>query len=657
MFQVYYCLADQHDWRLVGVAAVVCLLASFAAINIFNRARANAGGRRVAWIAAAGAAAGFGIWATHFVAMLAYEPGVSLAYGVTLTAVSLAAAAVTVSFALSFGIYVRAPWAAPVSGGLVGGGIATMHYIGMAAVSVPGLIVWRMDLVAASIALGMIFGALAMVVAVRSPTRRDVVLASLLLTLAIVSLHFTAMGAVDLVPDPTRMIDASSVSPAVLAVAVASAAVAILAIALASAFAGQRIDDKNHYLALAINNMTQGVVMFDMSERLVTCNSRYIEMYGLSPDVVKRGASLAEVIRNRGEAGGLNIDLETYRHEILDAMARNRSSERIIETSEGRAISVVNRPVEGGKYWIGTHDDITERIQAERKNAALSEQERRRAEIEREIKGFHENATALLRTVSESTGALKAISVTLSTSSGVTSERAASVAQTSNEASASMSAAATAAEQLIASIAEISRQLGQAAHLVTHSVAEASSADEQMAQLTDTVREIGDVANLIGTIAGQTNLLALNATIEAARAGEAGRGFAVVASEVKLLAVQTAQATEKIAQQIQAVQGSTRFAVDAIRRNTERMKEIDAYTSAVARSLEQQNSATDEISRNLSGAATGAKVIVSVFDEVAKAVGDARGAAGKVLDASQSVEAATTGLRHRIESFLSRVAV
>jgi methyl-accepting chemotaxis protein len=220
-----------------------------------------------------------------------------------------------------------------------------------------------------------------------------------------------------------------------------------------------------------------------------------------------------------------------------------------------------------------------------------------------------------------------------------------------------MTAAAIAAEQLIASISEISRQLGQAAHLVTHSVAEASSADEQMIRLTETVQEIGDVANLIGTIAGQTNLLALNATIEAARAGEAGRGFAVVASEVKSLAVQTAKATEKIAQQIQAVQSSTRFAVDAIRRNTDRMKEIDAYTSAVARSLEQQNSATDEISRNLSGAAAGAKVIVSVFEEVAQAVGDARGAAAKVLDASRSVEDATTGLRHRIERFLGRVAV
>jgi len=220
-----------------------------------------------------------------------------------------------------------------------------------------------------------------------------------------------------------------------------------------------------------------------------------------------------------------------------------------------------------------------------------------------------------------------------------------------------MTAAAGAAEELIASIGEIGRQLSQAAELVTHSVTEARAANEQMTRLTDTVQEIGDVVNLIRNIADQTNLLALNATIEAARAGEAGRGFAVVASEVKSLAVQTATATEQIASQIDAVQNSTRFAVEAIRRNTERMREIDGYTSAVARSLEQQDVATDEISHNVSSAAEGAKVMVAVLDEVTSAVDDTRNAASKVLEASDSVEAAAVGLQHRIENFLSRVAV
>lgn len=212
------------------------------------------------------------------------------------------------------------------------------------------------------------------------------------------------------------------------------------------------------------------------------------------------------------------------------------------------------------------------RISAERKSAALSEQERRRVEIETEIRALRQNVAAVLNTVTESTAALKTIAVTLSDSSGCTSERTAGAVNTSNEASANMTAAG-AAEELIASIGEIGRQISQAAEVASHSVVEAQTTNEHMTRLTGTVQEIGEVVNLIRNIAGQTNLLALNATIEAARAGETGRGFAVVASEVKSLAVQTAKATE----QIEAVQSSTRVAVDAIRRNTERMRNRRLY--------------------------------------------------------------------------------
>ena len=410
-------------------------------------------------------------------------------------------------------------------------------------------------------------------------------------------------------------------------------------------------------LAMVLNNMTQGVVLVDDKERIVVCNDRYRVMYGLSPEIVKPGCTLSELIAHRISTGSLNLDPEQYRAEILSSVSQGRGMSRIVETPDGRAVSVVNRSIEGGRFWIGTHDDITDRIQAERQGAALLEQERRRVAIEAEIKTFRESVAAMLRTVSESTASLKTIATALSNSSGDTSERAAGAVQTSNEASANMTAAAGAAEELIASIAEIGRQISQAAQLVTHSVEEAASTDEQMARLTGTVQEIGEVVSLIRNIAGQTNLLALNATIEAARAGEAGRGFSVVASEVKSLAVQTANATEKIAGQIEAVQNSTRFAVEAIRRNTERMREIDGYTSAVARSLDQQNSATDEISHNVSSAAGGAQGMVSVLDEVTAAACQTRTAASQVLEASESVEAAASGLQHRIEGFLGRVAV
>jgi methyl-accepting chemotaxis protein len=657
MFRVLNCLTIEHDWRLVAVAAVICLFASLSAINLFNRARATNGRARAGWIVGAAIATGFGIWATHFVAMLAYEPGMPIAYSVSLTALSLAAAALVTGSGLSIAVYWPSRSAAALAGAVVGGGIAAMHYTGMFAVEIPGHVTWQPTLVLASIVFGLTLGACAMLVAIRSYRNRDTALAAVLLTVAIVSHHFTAMGAIEVVPDPTRAIDALTLSPAVLAIAVASAAMAILCVSLIGAFAGRRLDESSSVLSMVMNNMTQGVILFDAQEQVLVCNDRYVEMYGLSPSVVKPGCTLTDLIKNRITTGSLNLNPETYRAEILDAVRQGKSMNRIVETPDGRAILVINRPVKNGAYWIGTHDDITERIHAERKSAALSEQERRRVEIETEIRAFRESVAAVLRTVNESTAALKSIALTLSNSSGVTSERTAGAVTTSNEASANMTAAAGAAEELIASISEIGRQIGQAAEVASHSVVEAQTSREQMTRLTDTVQEIGEVVNLIRNIAGQTNLLALNATIEAARAGEAGRGFAVVASEVKSLAVQTAKATEQIASQIEAVQSSTRVAVDAILRNTERMREIDGYTSAVALSLQQQDSATDEISHNVASAAEGAKGMVNVLNEVTGAVRDTRNAASKVLEASETVETAAASLQRGIEGFLGRVAV
>jgi len=148
--------------------------------------------------------------------------------------------------------------------------------------------------------------------------------------------------------------------------------------------------------------------------------------------------------------------------------------------------------------------------------------------------------------------------------------------------------AATAATELASSIKEISRQLTQTNEVVRSAADAADATNDDITALAAVAQKIGDVVKLIQDIAGQTNLLALNATIEAARAGEAGRGFAVVASEVKSLAVQTAKATEEITREILAVQGSTTKAVNAIRAITQRMQDINQYTTEVAGSVEQQ---------------------------------------------------------------------
>jgi NO-binding membrane sensor protein with MHYT domain len=656
MFRVLNCLAVEHDWRLVAVAAVVCLLASLTAINLFKRACATGGRSRLLWLLTAGAAVGGGIWATHFIAMLAYEPGVPVGYGLGLTMLSLFAAIAITTLGLTVAVTQSHAWSGAAGGAVVGLGIGGMHYLGMQALELPGRISWSSDLVASSIAFGVIFSALALNVATRRDSVRAMLVAAVLLTLAIVTLHFTAMGAVTIIPDPARAIHAASLSPGALTVAVASVAIAILAMCLFGSFADRRFDEQSRLRDIALDNMSQGVVMFDPAQRLVVCNARYLELYRLSPKVVRLGATLRDVMQARIASGSFGRDLDEYCAEITTAMAEGRSIGRIVETPDGRAISVLNRPIAGG-YWLGTHEDITERLKAEKQMATFTDQQARRAAVDAAIVSFRESVESVLKTVDDSAAAMRATAMTLSSSSARTTERASGAVATSNEASANVGAAAAAAEQLLSSIMEIGSQLGRTAELVRLAVGEAHATNQEMGGLAQSVQEIGDVVGLIRQIAGQTNLLALNATIEAARAGEAGRGFAVVASEVKSLSVQTANATERIAAQISAIQASTRNALDAIQRNTGRMQDIDRFTSAVSGSIEQQNVATGEISSNVASAANETKAVVAVLDEVAGAVRATRSAADTVLEASETVAAAVSTLRENVESFLRRVAV
>ncbi|HEX5507564.1 MAG TPA: methyl-accepting chemotaxis protein [Pseudolabrys sp.] len=656
MWRVYTCLADQHDWRFVAVAVTICFIASFSAVSLFHRARAAAGRARVVWIAIAAATTGFGIWATHFIAMLAFMPGVAIGYDTDLTVVSLAAAAIVTGIGLAFAVYGAARWSVALGGAIVGAGIACMHYLGMWAVEVPGHIDWSWDLITASVGLGLLFGAVALPVAMRWPGKRGATGAAALLALAIVSHHFTAMGAVDIVPDPSKSIAASSLSPAVLAVVVASVAIALLGLSLISAFADRLLDEKGTMLEIAMNNMSQGLVMFDNAEQLIIANDRYIDLYGMSRDVVKPGCTLRALIKHRSDKGTLDLDVEKYRSDILKAIAADEANARMVETPDGRIISVINKPILGGKYWVGTHEDITDRQRAQQQRATIAEQEQRRAAIDAAIAAFRHEVEKVLRTVAESTSALRSTAASLSASSSGTSKQATDAVAISNESSVNVSAAASAAEELFASVEEISRQLGQTAELVRSAMAEAHKTNEEITGLSKAAQEIGDVVKLIRSIAGQTNLLALNATIEAARAGEAGKGFAVVATEVKSLAVQTAKATEQIAAQIAAVQTSTSIAVEAMRRNTERMQEINRWTSTVADSVRQQNAATGEISQNVAGAANGTRDLVAMLDKVAGAVANTRNSAETVLSASENVEAAAAILGDKVEGFLRSVA-
>lgn len=398
MFRVFSCLTIEHDWRLVVLACLVCFVASIVAVSIFHRAIAARARTRLIWIAIAGAAIGYGIWATHFVAMLAYEPGVTTGYGIVLTALSLAVAMLLTSGGFGVAVGDTGRWRAAAGSVIIGGGIASMHYLGMWALEVPGRVTWSVDLVLVSIILGMCLGYAALAVALRYQDHWGTLAAAVLLTLAIVSHHFTAMGAVQILPDPTRATGTLSLSPTFLALAIAGVALSVLGMSLIGVLADRRLavrtakfeeiisqlstarqqlegsqkelQQQKLMLDTAIDHMVEGLCMFDDEKRLVVCNERYALLYRLPPELLRTGTSHTDIIRHRIVKGILKGDPSEGAAEQfiskLAALPFDAVSSRIDEFADGRLICVTRQPMAGGG-WVATHLDVTEQRRSEAK--------------------------------------------------------------------------------------------------------------------------------------------------------------------------------------------------------------------------------------------------------------------------------------------------
>jgi diguanylate cyclase (GGDEF)-like protein len=376
MLRIVNCLTSQHDLWLVSLAGAVCFLTSMAAIQLFLRARERIGRTRLLWLITTGAATGYGIWATHFIAMLAFSPRLPTGFDLPLTLLSLFAAAIITGGGFALAVTTGNSWSTPVSGTIIGLGIATMHYTGMSAFRVPGHLNWASDLVAASIVLGILFSVASTSLVLQFQTTQMRLLSALLLALAILSHHFSAMGAIEIVLDPSVVIEATalSLSPNSLSMTIASAASAVLGMSLLAAVEDRsrqllikksdaEISRQGRRLETALANMSQGLCMFDQDQRVVVANDRYAEMYGLDPEQIKPGMTLRAILMARIQRG-IYGDVEP--HEFIEARTRNLYGEtrEIVHLADGRFICVLGQRLSGGGL-VTTHEDITERHLAE----------------------------------------------------------------------------------------------------------------------------------------------------------------------------------------------------------------------------------------------------------------------------------------------------
>ncbi|RXG97621.1 EAL domain-containing protein [Bradyrhizobium zhanjiangense] len=368
MYQVLFCLTDEHDWRLVALGGAVCLLASAAAISLFQRARVTHGPARLAWIALDAAVSGCGIWATHFIAMLAYGPGGAGAYNIPVTLLSLILAISVTFVGLSIAVSSSRPVWIALGGAIVGTGVAAMHYTGMAALEIPARVDWIGSTVVASVLFGIVFAAFALFIAARRDDLSHALTATTLLTVAIVAHHFTAMGAVLLTPDPTRAISGLSIPPASLSFLTASAAVAIIAIALVAALLDRRakgaLGRQQIVLDSALENMSQGLCMFDADGKIILFNERYAAMLRRT-DILLTGRLLVDVLREEQAKGQWQGDADEFFTRLVADAREGRTTTDIVNRF-GRSIRVVNQPMQGGG-WVATFEDITEWLEAQAK--------------------------------------------------------------------------------------------------------------------------------------------------------------------------------------------------------------------------------------------------------------------------------------------------
>ena len=590
MYRILNCLTTQHDFRLVLVAAVVCAIAVITTFKIYERALESDVSKKLLWFSLVGFCAASGIWSTHFVAILAYDSGVPVSYDAAMTTVSMVIAFITTT--TGFFICSRGGRTLVIMGGaLTGLGITAMHFTGMAALNVGGIIQWDVTLIVVAVVIGVAMTSAAMVAYHELARSKAIWVASGMLILAICGMHFTAMAAALIVPDPTVVVQPSRFDSKVLAFAVVSinllvmiaGGVTILIDRLKAALANQVVE-------LQQANITAATTQTEAET-------------GARAQIEKSQAELRQAER------AFQVELA----KLVEAASAGDFSRRVDVTGKSGLTANLG---EGVNRWADSISGAFGQVKEVLSALAAGDMSKRmegsyQGELARLQADVNTMADQLMAIASRISGASREVQgATREIASGVAdlSARTEHQASSLEETSASM-------EELATTVRQNAGNAQEANKLATENSISAASGEEiatravaAMGKIEASSRQIGDIVGLIQEIAFQTNLLALNAAVEAARAGEAGKGFAVVANEVRALAQRAGEASKDIKGLIVNSDAQVREGVGLVKQAGASLSEIVAsakkvatFVSEIAAATQEQSSGIEQVSKAVTG--------------------------------------------------------